>query len=427
MSVLRSNAQLARSQIGLMRFSTNPQRSIVSLLPVLFLAPPASHSSFSVSPGAAPFSMSAAVSPSPPPSPLSPLALLPPLLFFLDIDGVLNRLEPEPPSPPRTNKGKKGKKSKREKEIKTSERLIDGDDSAEAASDAAACAATHNLAAAPPLSLSCAPSLAEVAAHVQACELGDSIDATLLHNLCLLCHVAAGCTEGASAAYSCHPSAAGASAALSAPVSSFCAISRCSLSPLDSTPDLGGWGTRLDEIFAYLQLQLPGEVSILRAVPDATVPSSAPLRIVLSSTWRLQPDARRLLQKLLSLCGLVAPADAPSWQEEDASTQAPSVATTDPTSLLRFLVLDDMDLFGPLRMRRLRDSNHAGSSLSPELRLMEHAEARTVHLNGEHGLDAGALQRALPIVQRAHAPATSVLDQFSRLLSRFDVPRPPPD
>jgi hypothetical protein len=471
-----------------------------------------------------------------------------PLLLFLDIDGVLNRIEDDDEKEGSEDGGRKKKKKKKEKKMKKekkakkqSRRSVDdaSDNDADVApDDGAAVAAT---AAASELSssslfespLPCVPRVDTIDALLHALELRESLEPTLLHNFAHLCHAVAGCggrernagIPAAAAAVAWAPTAEHDAAAtamstdaptaalrivlsstwrlqpqslqllqrllgelgLTAPVPSAApglpaasSLSACRLrvGALDCTPDLCGWGTRLDEIFAYLKeqqqlLQQPmpatecSSSSLSGAAPSAVAGSSAASSISPSAADPTSSAATpsALVSGLAELgladataAGAVAGTSSVPLEPTITSTPTSAAPVQSPPPLpLRFLLLDDMDMFSPLCLLS-KGNNSGGNRLSSggggsgsaqsglhELRcLFETVQARTVKLDGRRGLDRaamlesasadsrkrtprmGALQVALVAATGAMADAHLVgLRAFAHALSSFEVPTPP--
>jgi hypothetical protein len=268
------------------------------------------------------------------------------------------------------------------------------------------------------------------------------------------------------------PSAAPVPPAASSSPSFTCRLRVCAL---DCTPDLCGWGTRPDEIFAYLKqqqlLQQPmsatecSSSSLSGAAPSAVAGSSATSSISPSaadptSSAATPPTLVSGLSELgladTTAAGAVAGASLVPLEPIIASAPTSAAPVQSPPPLpLRFLLLDDMDMFAPLRLLSKGNSNSvdisggvgSGSAQSRPhgLRcLFETVQARTVKLDGRRGLDRAAMlesasadsskrARRMGALQIALHAAAGPMDDvhlvglrsFERALSSFEVPVPP--
>ena len=267
-------------------------------------------------------------------------------------------------------------------------------------------------------------------------ELKESFEATLLHNLCHLVHTAAGCTAAASAsavaqsklskvaAFVSQPpatpqvvlsstwrleskalsivqtlmerlqlikpiehnsaamsAASSASAHVAGAASSSSssstngAVLPCScelrhLRALECTPDLEGWGTRLEEICCYLRdYCMAGHDDTQSGGSSSHCAGSSVAAAAAVSSPRLRPCPR-------------------------------------------FLIVDDMELYGALNL-------HRGPRVG-RIALFDGCRARTLKTEGTQGLDARALGVGMGLVAREAAPAAA----FVTDLAAFRVTKP---
>ena len=312
------------------------------------------------------------------PSPPTPMMLL----LLLDIDGVINRLSDDSDDDGSSShtKVKRPKKNKRNKE------------------------------SAPFVSpLACVPNLVQVQSALDEARLAaSSVQPSLLRHLAHLIHAAAGCGCGEDgggdngtpvrlvlsstwrlqkesreclrrvfaqlglASAELADAADAAAAATHAPTIDQCTHKRCRLQvqPLECTPDLQGWGTRLDEILAYLQTQLHQQ-----------------------------------------------PAQAAAEAEVNGSPASEQVAPKHSLPFpFRFLILDDMDLYASLRLSH----PSRGGALAEVASL---CQERTPRIRGSRGLDGRAMGRACAALQGEAAKTLPPV--FAEFLAGFVPPRLP--
>lgn len=226
-----------------------------------------------------------------------PPCLLPVCLLFLDVDGVLNRLAADDDDEEEAERqSKKRKKEKKNKKEKKKHKKREEEHAREESTDSpvvtdvivadSACAAPSDFRS----PLCCVPSRDHIADIIDQMQLAASFDAQLLHHFCHLLHAT---TCAASPLPSTRDAAAAAAAAADAdadvgvqivlsttwrlvpdslrqvsqllsrlglvhgPVddsaSPIAASCRFRPHPLLATPDLRGWGSRIEEIIAFMQ------------------------------------------------------------------------------------------------------------------------------------------------------------------------------